>query len=569
MDANNERIEAHLKQMFGDRIDLSDLGASAIQETKDAHFRTRALSAYSLVKEIDISTELAADSVVDGGQDYGIDAIFFHSTSKTLYVVQSKFFGEATKGMEKGEVLTFIDGVRLLFNEQLDRANPRLAAKLPTINSALNEPDTTVTLIIVSTGLKLTGESKEPIDRFVTEKNSQSDEQWLKLNNLSNSELLDLIASDNAPKGHDVEVSLKNWGSLATPHKAFYGQLSALELGKWFQQYGKDLVSANIRSYLGAATDVNKKIGETLNSNPSKFFYLNNGITAISNVVVNTNKFADSKDAGSFECKNIKIVNGAQTYGSIGRAYKENQETLKDAWVMFKIISVGESGDTLRELVTVATNSQNRIESIDFASMDSQQIRLETELLRNFGMRYVRLRDELGEPYDETEISITDAASALVCFEDDVKICTNHKREINKIWDDLKSPPYTTVFSPSTTSKKLVNCVSLMRRLRSYIIEKKLKKGREATFSKSGDHFLLHMVMTNCPDKMATIQKIPDEFNAYLDSNFKTIADKVYNKTWEYMKNNDPYKTAQLARLLISPKLVVGLKSHISAILAK
>src|SRR5437016_5239835 len=51
---------------------------------------SRALSAFALQKIIGISVNDAAKAVVDDFNDYGIDAIYYHATTETVYIVQSK-----------------------------------------------------------------------------------------------------------------------------------------------------------------------------------------------------------------------------------------------------------------------------------------------------------------------------------------------------------------------------------------------------------------------------------------------------------------------------------------------
>jgi hypothetical protein len=59
-----------------------------------------------------ISEKVASESVIDDFDDVGIDAIYFHGPSQTLYLVQSKF----KKGEEfkQDEALAFCQGVRKL-----------------------------------------------------------------------------------------------------------------------------------------------------------------------------------------------------------------------------------------------------------------------------------------------------------------------------------------------------------------------------------------------------------------------------------------------------------------------
>jgi hypothetical protein len=70
-------------------LDLSDphvLGA----RPDEPRVLTRALAAVTVWDQIGCSLEEAAKSVVDGGKDGGIDAIYVQQQPPRLYLVQSK-----------------------------------------------------------------------------------------------------------------------------------------------------------------------------------------------------------------------------------------------------------------------------------------------------------------------------------------------------------------------------------------------------------------------------------------------------------------------------------------------
>jgi hypothetical protein len=54
----------------------------------------------------------SANAVVDGGKDNGIDAIYYDSQTKSLYLVQSKWSNSHASSIESGEVLKFLQGVQ-------------------------------------------------------------------------------------------------------------------------------------------------------------------------------------------------------------------------------------------------------------------------------------------------------------------------------------------------------------------------------------------------------------------------------------------------------------------------
>ena len=72
------------------------------------------------------------------------------------------------------------------------------------------------------------------------------------------------------------------------------------------------------------------------------------------------------------------------------------------------------------------------------------------------------------------------------------------------------------------------------------------------------------MIMLSFDNRLGLIQKRPDEFEKFLDGFFEQLAAKIYDKSWAFINGNEEYKTAQLARLLISPKLVSTLKVQIA-----
>lgn len=59
----------------------------------------------------DISPQEAAKSIVDGGQDNGIDSIYFDRREKIMYVLQSKWKQESKGSIKADEVMKFTAGL--------------------------------------------------------------------------------------------------------------------------------------------------------------------------------------------------------------------------------------------------------------------------------------------------------------------------------------------------------------------------------------------------------------------------------------------------------------------------
>src|SRR5208283_1434931 len=66
---------------------------------------SRAFSAFALHRICDISPAEAGHAVVDDFDDYGIDAIYYHARTETLYFVQSKL--KASEQFSQQEALAF------------------------------------------------------------------------------------------------------------------------------------------------------------------------------------------------------------------------------------------------------------------------------------------------------------------------------------------------------------------------------------------------------------------------------------------------------------------------------
>ena len=77
-----------LRSLFTGKVPEASSGTA---EAKETNFLSRALAAYAIHRLSGCSIEDAAASVVDGGGDGGIDAIFYVASNSTMFIVQSKY----------------------------------------------------------------------------------------------------------------------------------------------------------------------------------------------------------------------------------------------------------------------------------------------------------------------------------------------------------------------------------------------------------------------------------------------------------------------------------------------
>ena len=105
-----KQIESELDNLFSEFIDLEDLKKKKKNQQQEA-FKSRALAAYSLCILADVSPKVAADAVVDGFDDNGIDAFLFSKAQNTLYLVQAKYMRNGSGSPKANDMKSFKDGV--------------------------------------------------------------------------------------------------------------------------------------------------------------------------------------------------------------------------------------------------------------------------------------------------------------------------------------------------------------------------------------------------------------------------------------------------------------------------
>jgi len=100
---------------------LRDLFDGQLPETKngdaterDRNFLTRALAAFAVHKLARATPEVAIKSVVDGGGDGGLDAIYYSPNDQKLWIIQSKFIASGRGEPDLGDFVKFITGMRNL-----------------------------------------------------------------------------------------------------------------------------------------------------------------------------------------------------------------------------------------------------------------------------------------------------------------------------------------------------------------------------------------------------------------------------------------------------------------------
>lgn len=475
-------IKSFIDTYYRTLIDLSDLN------TKDPQienfFLTRSLAAFAIQHHAQVSPNIAADSITDGSNDNGIDAIFYEVQSKTLYIVQSKWIHSGKGEPENGDIKKFICGIHDLFDFNFDRFNNKVKRKEVIIRNAICDPKTKYQIILTYTGINdLAEHSRRDFADLLENFNDASEIVFLSIFNQRRIHS-SLITSSENDEPIDLQIQLNSFGKISIPYNGYYGHVNGVEIYGWWDKYRKRLFTKNIRGVLGE-TDVNKEINLTLENNPELFWFYNNGITIIADSIEKNMVGGASTEFGQFSCENMSIVNGAQTVSTIGKFGEDDSEKLKNVFVPTRIIQLNTAEENFGQKITKANNTQNRVKNRDFVTFDLEQTRIREELLLD-GIDYRISRGEF-EMDDQISFDLVESTTALSCASTDVGIVVQLKREIGKLWDDLENSPYKKLFNPKVTGRYVYNCVRTQR-----LIDNSIKILEDITPSPRHQSILIH-----------------------------------------------------------------------------
>lgn len=528
------RIKKYLDDHVCGLIDASDLIGKS-QAEKDASVYSRSLAAFSLMVLAQCTADEAASSVTDGFDDNGIDAVLFDKLSYKLWIVQSKFSNKGTGSISHGDMLKFIKGVNDLLTPDFDKFNDKLKSHSKDIEDALDDSKVTIQIVSATTGPAVSKECKGSVDELLNEINVPTTIAYFHDFNLN--EVVNGLLANVSGKPIDEDVLLTDWGMIDDPYKAVYGLMDGVELASLWRTHKKRLFSENIRSFLGTS-DVNENISETIKNTPQNFVYFNNGITILCDSLTKKPHGGGDRHIGYFTCKNVSVVNGAQTIGTIGSTLENSKDEDISLKVFVKIISLENAPQDFGESITIATNTQNRVEKKDFISLDDEQIRLRREFaLESITYHIKRSGEKIIQ--DEKNYTLEEATLSLATMWQDVTYSVIAKREIGKLWEDRTKKPYTELFSHELKATKLIKAIKVYRKV-SEILRPKIANasGRERSIYVYGNLFITHMVFRLVPNHAFEGSLDFDKYlSNIIEPEIPSVIKNVHDKTMELYPN--------------------------------
>lgn len=272
----------------------------------------------------------------------------------------------------------------------------------------------------------------------------------------------------------DTDLWVYNCTTVRVPRISYFGFVQLDDLIKLHRKYEKDLYEKNIRTFLGHKTPVNASIQKTLETCPSDFLYLNNGVTALCRIIEPKGTKAAMGGRKKLRIKGFSVINGAQTIATSSKFLDDNVgNNISDAKVSLTLIQTDAEGD-FGKSVTRARNNQNPVTFSDFAALDDEQERLRRDLA-HLDIHYIYKAEAPDATNDPNRIHIEEAAPALALLESDPRYVIWLKKEPAQLLN-TKSEQYKALFNHSLTAFKLINAV----RFNKYVQNRMLTEAREA-----------------------------------------------------------------------------------------
>ena len=301
-----------------------------------------------LTRVFEATEDDAADAIVDGANDLGIDAYLpVDFSDNTVRLFQSKY--GTSHSLEA--IAKFKEDAKRLLSKDVTKMRPELAQLVTKIK----EKNLKIKCCYV-TDQKVDYQD-ELVDIIDEEKIIQN--------------LWDRIKKPAAGKKSSIKLE-----RMLRHENTILGILKLRELTDFVSKNKEYVFESNIRQWMQFKTTVNKGLRETLQTNPGKFFFYNNGITIV---------VSDFTELGEnmIELFAPQIVNGAQTSNSILDHSKRTKNM--DGSMTVTIIKADDEQE--QNNITKYRNSQNSVRGKDLVSLMDFHKSIKSQL-KNCGYFY-------------------------------------------------------------------------------------------------------------------------------------------------------------------------------------
>jgi hypothetical protein len=283
-----------------------------------------------LTRVFEATEDDAADAIIDGANDLGIDAYLpVDFSDNTIRLFQSKY--GTSHSLEA--IAKFKEDAKRLLGKDVTKMRPELAQLV----------------------MKIKEKNLKIKCCYVTDQKVEYEDDLVEIIDIEKTiqRLWDRIKKPAAGKKSSIKLE-----KMLRHENTILGILRLRELTDFVSRNRDYVFESNIRQWMQFKTTVNKGLRETLQTNPDKFFYYNNGITIV---------VSDFEEMGDnlIKLHAPQIVNGAQTSNSILDHSKRTKNM--DGSMTVTIIKADDEQE--QNNITKYRNSQNSVRGKDLVSL--------------------------------------------------------------------------------------------------------------------------------------------------------------------------------------------------------
>lgn len=377
---------------------------SVIETEQGYPNKSMAFNHWYLKSMYDMTDQEIAECIVDGKDDYGIDAIICDEESSKLTVFQFKYpnsTDQLNKEIKQADILKTLNGFDILRGKQnISGENIRFEEFKNRLKGIFIE-EFEIVFVSFNDGIVNNKNIVEEYQKnFQRESGSTMIIEYIDKKVISN--LFEKLTRTTTVKA-SVPYKFCQQAYSTNDINSYVGFLNGFDLVESIKDQMLTIFDENIR-LLEEKSSVNDQIRITASDDErsNMFYFYNNGIVFI------CDKATNSPNSLKLNLEGASIVNGCQTVNSLYKVY--NDGTLKDdVSLLFRVIEISDYDE--RSQITSYLNTQNSIKGSYFVANHSIIRDLQEDLLKN-GYYLERQKNErkykttFGEQIDSSFITI-------------------------------------------------------------------------------------------------------------------------------------------------------------------
>lgn len=214
------------------------LQPSSVAAKNDEKNIARALAGFAVAKLCAIEPAEGAQSVVDDGNDFGIDAIYYHGPTETLYIVQAKL---RTSPFLQDDALAFCQGLKKIIGQDFSGFNDNITRRQVELEDALSNCSHIVPVVIYA-GSGLASHADMALSDCLNTEREEDDRVAFAVCKFGPDDIVAALREAQAYKQVDAKLTLRPWRSYDTPRQTYFGFI-ALRSG--FKSFSLELSTIN------------------------------------------------------------------------------------------------------------------------------------------------------------------------------------------------------------------------------------------------------------------------------------------------------------------------------------